>query len=361
MKSFIFRHQRINWAHKIVWATAFMLVAGFLAAQNPGAQNTHFQFEGNIIQPGQSKSFILPVVTLNHDSTYIPVTILNGLFEGPVLGLIAGIHGYEYPPIMAMQKLAREISAKEVSGTVVIVHIASVDAFFGRSVYYHPKDGKNLNRQFPGNKNGTISELLAHTISTKIISRCNYVVDIHAGDANEDLHPYVAFYEYGTQTNKAKQMALALDFPLIVISENAPKPGHPTLYCTAETVSKDIPVVGIEYGKLGQVQPAEADYINRRLKNMMRSVGILSGQTESINTPVEIRKRSSIKSEHTGIFYTNYKSGELFAKGARLGFITDLFGNVIQEIIAPFDGLIIYLSVTPPISKGETLFSVAAF
>ena len=107
----------------------------------------------------------------------------------------------------------------------------------------------NLNRQFPGNQNGTITELLAYTISSKIIQRCNYVADIHAGDANEDLHPYVAIYDYGTQTAKAKQMALALDFPWIIISENAPKPGMPTLYCTAETVSKDIPVVGIEYGK----------------------------------------------------------------------------------------------------------------
>ena len=245
--------------------------------------------------------------------------------------------------------------------SILIIHIANVASFFNRTVYYDPRDGKNLNRQFPGNQNGTITELLAYTISSKIIQRCNYVADIHAGDANEDLHPYVAIYEYGTQTAKAKQMALALDFPWIIISENAPKPGMPTLYCTAETVSKDIPVVGIEYGKLGQVQNMDAEYINKRLKNMMRSLGVLPGHMDTANKPVEIRKRSSIRSNQTGIFYTDYRSGALFKKGAKLGFITDLFGNVIQEIMAPFDGFIIYVTITPPINNGEMLFSIASF
>lgn len=360
MKKTLVHYWQISlWKAKLFLATALALIIVFLCEHHLLAQNTSFHFEGHVIQPGEVKSLILPVVTEKQDSTYIPITIINGLSKGPVLGLIAGIHGYEYPPILAMQKLSGEIDPKDVHGTILIVRLANVDAFFGRSVFYHPKDGKNLNRQFPGSKSGTITEVLAYTISQKIILRCQYVVDIHAGDASEDLHPYIAIYEYGTQTAKAKQMALALDFPWLITSENAPKPGQPTIYCTAEAVSKDIPVVGIEYGKLGQVRPEEADFINKRLRNMMRSLGILSGKPVAVNTPIEIGKRSSIKSEQTGIFYTDYRSGTLFKKGAKLGFVTDLFGNVIQEIWAPFDGFIIYVSFTPPINKGETLLSIS--
>ena len=351
----------INFIYKTICLFTWLLGFQTAFAQSRGNLNSNFVFEGMTILPGTSQSLNLPVISLQQDSTYIPLTIINGMFRGPVIGLIAGIHGFESPPIMAMQKLGKEINPKEVSGTILIIPIANVASFFKRTVYYDPRDGKNLNRQFPGNKNGTITELLAHTISSKFIQRCNFVADIHAGDANEDLHPYVAIYEYGTQTAKAKQMALALDFPWIIISENAPKPGMPTLYCTAEAVSKDIPVVGIEYGKLGQVQASDAEYINKRLKNMMRSLGVLPGNMEVTNSPIEIRKRSSIKSDQTGIFYTEYRSGSLFKEGAKLGYITDVFGNVIQEVYAPFDGFIIYVTITPPINKGEMLFSIASF
>jgi predicted deacylase len=75
----------------------------------------------------------------------------------------------------------------------------------------------------------------------------------------------------------------------------------------------------------------------------------------------EITKRSSISAEYSGIFYTEFKSGALIRKGTKLGVITDVFGNVLQEIISPIDGFIVYLTVTPPINKGETLFSLGEF
>jgi predicted deacylase len=153
------------------------------------------------------------------------LTAIHGKKAGPVPGLIAGIHGYEYPPIMAMQKFPVLIEPDNLSGTVLIVHIANANAFYKRRVFYNPADGKNLNRSFPGNKDGTITECLAYTLSNEIISQCDYLVDIHTGDASEDLHPYVGYYEYGSQAAKAKQMAEALGFPWVTINENTPKPG----------------------------------------------------------------------------------------------------------------------------------------
>ncbi len=206
-----------------------------------------------------------------------------------------------------------------------------------------------------------MTDVIAYTITTEIISRCEYLVDIHAGDASEDLHPYVAYYNYGTQMAKAKQMIEALNFPWIIISENVPRPGQPTVYCSAESVSHDIPTVAIEYGKLGHVTPEEAAFIQERLKNMMVSIGMLNGSLMKITPGFEIRKRTSIVSDHTGIFYPEIKSGELIRKGTRLGIITGVFGEVLQEVVSPVDGFVIYFSATPPINKGETLFSLAVF
>jgi predicted deacylase len=93
----------------------------------------------------------------------------------------------------------------------------------------------------------------------------------------------VAYYNYGAQTSKAKQMADALGFQWAIISENNPGSSKQTKYCSAEAVSKGIPTVAIEYGKLGQVEIAEANFIDDRLINMMKSIGIYEGIPEAFN------------------------------------------------------------------------------
>lgn len=326
----------------------------------PGlAQRESFEFEGLRIRSGSSMQTKIQV-TAHEDSTFIPITIIHGKHPGPVLGLIAGIHGYEYPPIIALQRLVPDIDPDQLRGTVILVHIANVPSFLGRSVYYNPLDGKNLNRCFPGNPNGTISERMAWIIGEKILSRCQYLVDIHAGDASEDLHPYVAYYEVGEKASEARRMAYALNFPWVIISENIPQVGRPTMYCSAESVSRGIVTAAIEYGKLGNVTGAEADFINTRLINMMRVMSFLPGKPEKTLKPVEIRKRISITAPTSGIFYSEFRSADRVRKGDVIGRITDFYGNELQTIIAPANGFIIYKLATPPVNKGEVLFSLAS-
>lgn len=319
-----------------------------------------FIIEGHHVAAGEKASFDIPVISASKDSTYIPVTIIHGKNPGPVIGLIAGIHGFEYPPIMAMQQMARELSPDSLSGTAIIVHIANVKAFFGRSVYYNPVDGKNLNREFPGNKNGSLTQCIAWMLSQKILPKCNYLVDIHAGDASEDLHDYVGYYAYGEQSAKAKQMAEALGFDWIMRSEASFVKGQPTMYCSKEAVSQGIPTVAIECGKLGGVSPAEIKKINEGLLNVMRSLQLLTGTAAVSNKPLEITKRTAVNSEHTGIFYSDCRSGQLIRAGMKLGYITDVKGNLLTNIYSPVDGFIVYQIATPPVNKGEILFSLGS-
>jgi len=82
--------------------------------------------------------------------TQIPITTIEGARPGPSLGLIAGNHGYEYPPILALQKLRGQIDPAKLAGTVRMLHVANMPSFLGRTVYFSPVDGKNLNRVYPG-------------------------------------------------------------------------------------------------------------------------------------------------------------------------------------------------------------------
>ena len=93
-----------------------------------------------------------------HNGTHIPITTIEGARPGPTLALIAGNHGYEYPPILALQQLRTQIDAAGLSGTVILVHVANMPSFLGRTIYFSPIDGKNLNRVYPGRADGKVSE-----------------------------------------------------------------------------------------------------------------------------------------------------------------------------------------------------------
>ena len=129
---------------------------------------SEFQFWGKAIAPGAKAHFVIPISDAR-DSTFIPITVFHGNQEGPVLGITAGVHGYEYPPIMAGQALIKQIDPTQLSGTLILVQAANVGSFLGRSPFVNPLDGKNLNRIFPGKKEGSVTERIAHWKSKPVI------------------------------------------------------------------------------------------------------------------------------------------------------------------------------------------------
>jgi hypothetical protein len=121
----------------------------------------------------------------------IPVTTIRGAKPGPTLALIAGNHGYEYPPILALQQLPARLEPARMAGAVILVHVANLPSFLERTIYFSPADHKNLNRVYPGKPDGTISERIAWTLTREVIEKCDYLIDLHCGDGNESLRPYV--------------------------------------------------------------------------------------------------------------------------------------------------------------------------
>src|SRR5437879_3326714 len=170
------------------------------------------------------ESRMIDVPDGSDSGTQIPVTTIRGAAPSPTLALIAGNHGYEYPPILAVQKLRTLINPATLKGTIIMVHVANMPSFLGRTVYFSPIDGKNLNRVYPGRKDGTVSERIADAITTEVIEKADYVLDLHCGDGNESLRPYV----YQTVTGNPKmdeamaRMALAFGIDHIVVDRNRP-------------------------------------------------------------------------------------------------------------------------------------------
>ena len=188
------------------------------------------------------------------DGTSIPISIIHGTKPGPVLALTAGVHGQEYTPVLALQRLLKSTDPKTLTGTIVLVHVANMPSFLARTIYYSPADGKNLNRVFPGKADGTLSERIALTITREVIERATHVIDLHCGDGNESLRPYTYWITTGAPAvaEAGKQMALAFGMDHIVVDRERPADANASVYLSNTAITRGKPALTIESGGMAR-------------------------------------------------------------------------------------------------------------
>jgi predicted deacylase len=294
-------------------------------------------------------------------ATQIPVTTITGSHPGPVLALIAGNHGYEYPPILALQELRAHIDDAALAGTLILVHVANMPSFLGRTVYFSPVDGKNLNRVYPGQADGTVSQRIAYAITREVIEPANYVLDLHCGDGNESLRPYVYQAITGDETMDADIARLVLAFGIdhILLDRTRPTDPAQSLYCSTTAITRGKPAVTIESGLLGKSDAESVARIVAGIRGVMRELKMTADGPPPVEHPVYFGISAVIPSPATGILYPMVEPDQKVAKGTVLARITDFFGVEIAMVESPIAGLVLYVVGTPPITQGQPVACVA--
>lgn len=314
--------------------------------------------------PGESKNgYIIVPAGEDGEEQKIPVTVINGIKEGPVLAMTAGVHGYEYPPILAFQRLIKMINPSEISGALILVHVANLPSFLKRTIYYNPHDWKNLNRVFPGKKDGTMCERIAYQITKEVIDNCDYLIDCHCGDGNEDLMPYLYCPVTGNpETDKiTKEMATYYGLGLAILDKTRPKDKNASVYVGNTALLRGKPAITIESGKLGRTDEKDILAVVKGTYNIMKLLGMMDGEPDIIKKPVWVQEYKIFRAEHTGIFYPLVSRADHVQKDELVGYLTDFFGNIVQEVRAPYDGIVLYIIATPPMSPGEPMASIGKF
>lgn len=320
-----------------------------------------FVLENMAAKAGEKAAGFIVVPAGIDDGTRIPVSIFHGAKEGKVLLIIAGVHGSEYVPILALQNLAKQISPKALSGTIVLVQVANLPSFLKRTIYYGA-DGKNLNRVFPGKADGTITERIAYVPTEKLIRRADYVVDVHCGDNNESLRPYAGYVENAKSTEEfiktSRRMVLATGIDFVKVTSGRSVDFSTAAYLTNASSLLDKPSIAIESGELGKPQAEDVGRIERGLLNVMRELKLLSGKTIQFKNQTFIKRSQTLNSTTTGLFYSLVSRNQKVKENDLLSYVTDFFGNRVQEVRAPFAGVVLYYTATPPVSTGEPLVNL---
>lgn len=325
----------------------------FAVAQQP----TPFTIGSVTARPGQVSSGFIEVPGGVDAGTRIPISIVRGTQPGPTLALIAGTHGSEVAPIVALQRVRGGLDPATLRGTVLIVHVANMPSFLGRTIYYSPVDGKNLNRVYPGKPEGTVSERIAYAITDQIIERADYVVDIHSGDGNESLRPYSYWSPLGLNARAdsiARDMALAWG-DHIVIDTTRPRNLRASVYTQNTAQLRGKPALTTETGYLGI---AAEDMVQRNVDGVFQLLSyfrMVPGDVELTQHPLYFDRTEVLRSPATGVWHARVERGQSVQKGAIIGVLTDFFGATQAEIRAPFGGIVLYVVATPAMSQGEPM------
>ena len=199
---------------RILIAAVLLLAGPMLAA----AEREPFAIAGQSVAPGTRADLRIVVSAGDDPATFIPLTVIHGHAPGPVLAMVAGGHGFEFAPILAAGQLAERVDPAELKGTLVIVRIANIPGFEGRSPNVNPVDRKNLNRVFPGNPQGSQTERIADLIAREVVAPSDFLMDVHSGDGAEFLDAFVGAYggPLATDFPLALKVAQGFGFPSIV-------------------------------------------------------------------------------------------------------------------------------------------------
>jgi hypothetical protein len=340
-----------------------ILVGGTLAASAPAQEPQPVTVGAVTARPGESVSGYIEVPAGVDSATRIPVTVVRGARNGPTLALIAGVHGSEVAPIIALQRVRAALDPARLAGTVILVHVANPPSFFGRTIYYSPVDGKNLNRVYPGRADGTVSERIAYAITREVIERADYLADLHAGDGNESLRPYAYWMPLGLDArvdSVAREMAVAFGNDFVVVDTTRSRDPQASAYTSNTAMTRGKPAVTAENGYLGM--PVEK-MVERNVVGVFRLLRYLRmwpGASQPPRQPVWVRRFEVLRSPLTGVWHPAVTRGQAVREGALIGWLTDLFGRGRTEIRAPFAGQMLYVVATPAMNQSEPLGMVGA-
>ena len=273
----------------------------------------------------------------------LPAAVLHGTRPGKTMLITAGVHGGEYVGIQAAIELSQKLKIQKVAGTIIIVKVINVPAFERRNGSMGLTDGKNLNREFPGNPKGTEMERLAWAVSHELQPAADCYIDLHSGGDYEQLTSYVYYAGMADEktVSQSRRMAEQVDVPYMVRSNVAS--GGAYNYAA----SQGIPSILIERGGMGAWTSEEVRSTRRDVRNILCHLGIYQGKKDyRTYYPLDVTDICYQDASRDGLWYPFKKPGDMIREGEILGEVRDYEGGLLELSVAEYDGVILYQTGT---------------
>lgn len=303
---------------------------------------------GHEIRPGESKEIDINIARLpSHTIIDTPIYVSRGDEDGPVLALMAGMHGDEINGMEIVRRLLDSGLHHPKRGITVCMPIVNVYGFLNYS--REVPDGKDINRSFPGHKNGSLASRVAYHLMHQVIPFIDVGIDFHTGGAMRTNYPQVRAV---LRDEKNLDLAQAFLAPFTIDAPFRPN----SLRKEASRKGKNIIVY--EGGEsLRFDQQAIEEGVSGTLR-LMKHLKMIDWAPEPKEENKIIWNTSWIRAKHAGLFQSNVQCGQLVRKDEWVGTITDPFGEFKEQVVATETGYVIGLNNIPVINAGDALMHI---
>lgn len=207
----------------------------------------------------------------------IPIATI-GHGNGPTVLLMAGNHGDEYPGQIAIMRLLRELKMEDISGRIILIPALNMPAAKA-STRLSPVDGMNLNRCFPGDPEGTVTQIIADYLTTVLFPMSDVVIDLHTGGRGVYFYPCAHMHLVEDMPQRRRMAAATLAYNTDFAFLYSDIAGNGLLPVEAERQGKT--VVTTELGG-GEVSPRSIHLIAQQgLRNVLVHLGVLAGTPQN--------------------------------------------------------------------------------
>lgn len=312
-----------------------------------------FTIAGQAIKPGERKRVMIETAPLyDFTNTGIPVEVIRGKEDGPVLFVSAAIHGDEINGVDIIRRLLKHKSIRKIKGTLIAVPIVNVFGF-NTKIRYLP-DRRDLNRSFPGGENGSLASQMAHIFMKEIVSKATHGIDFHTGAIHRSNLPQIRGCFDDPET---KRLAEAFGVPVMIHSNLR----DGSLREAAR--EHKIPMLLFEGGEALRFSETVTRIGVKGVINVMEVIGMLPCEAGVCDLPESFHAHDShwLRAPHSGILQAKIKLGHRVKKDQLLGKISDPFGTHTYDIRAKYSGIVIGMSMIPLFNRGDAVFHVATF
>lgn len=276
----------------------------------------------------------------------VPYIVVHGATDGPTLVITAATHGNEIVGAGAAIRFSRELDPRALAGTVVIIPVSNLPAV-AAGAYVSPFDHLNMSGPiYWGGPHGrSVSHQLGAVIG-ELLEKADYYIDLH-GNFEPCIPATFMFLEQSKdEPTRGKAIAMAEALGLTPIDMSEP-PAHPAWlgpmdsFPTPTAMTHGIPALMVELHGAPTLMDAKRGA--RCLFNVLGSLDMLKPDAAPTPDPSRVPGRwgyyGALEAKESGLMWVRHPVGEPFEAGTLLLELTDIFGDVVEEIRAPVAGI----------------------
>lgn len=313
-----------------------------------GEQDPHAWF-GRTVEPGERATLSAKISkSYSGSDVRIPIMVWRGKQPGPTVAVTAAVHGDEINGTGVIRKIIREVPFELTSGTLVMIPVVNLFGYERNSRYL--PDRRDLNRSFPGTREGSLASRLAHSFFSQIIRRCDYCIDLHTAAVRRTNFPNV---RADMSRPDVAEFARAFGAELVVSGEG------PEGSLRSEACKVGCVTIILEAGEVWKVEPTVLEYAVRGITNCLRSLGMVEGNATKPAYRIETDATKWVRAADGGFLEFHVAPGDIVEEGDAIATNTDLMGVEQNLIRAPRDGVVLGMTTIPSVSPGDPVCNLA--